>query len=92
MQKKDYVIGLDYGTDSVRTVIINASNGEETASSIFNYPRWNAGKFCNPAKNQFRQHPLDYLQGMEVTVRDCLSKVDGEVIKNIKGIAIDTTG
>jgi L-ribulokinase len=92
MANNQYVIGLDYGTDSVRTVIINASNGDEVASSVFNYPRWNAGRYCDPAKNRFRQHPLDYLEGLEVTVKECLGKVPDDVRKNIKGIAVDTTG
>jgi L-ribulokinase len=92
MQQKNYVIGLDYGTDSVRTVIIDAADGKEAASSVFNYPRWNNGRYCDPARNQFRQHPLDYLQGLEVTVRDCLAQVNREVIRNIRGISIDTTG
>ena len=92
MIKNTYVIGLDYGTDSVRTVIINASNGDEVASSVFNYPRWAGGKYCDPAKNQFRQHPLDYLEGLKATVKDCLSRVPKDVGKNIKGIAVDTTG
>lgn len=88
----NYVIGLDYGTDSVRTVIINASNGEEVASSVFNYPRWNKGKYCNPGKNQFRQHPIDYLQGLEVTIKGCLEQVSAEVKQNIRAISVDTTG
>lgn len=92
MIDNQYVIGLDYGTDSVRTVIINASDGKETASSVFSYPRWTIGKYCDPAKNQFRQHPLDYLEGLEATVKDCLSKVPKDVGQNIKGIAVDTTG
>ncbi len=87
-----YVIGLDYGTDSVRTVIINASNGDEVASSVFNYPRWNQGKYCNPGKNEFRQHPIDYLQGLEVTIRACLEEVSEEIRKNIRAISMDTTG
>ena len=52
-----YVIGLDYGTDSVRSLIVDASNGEEIASEVVYYARWKDGKFCNLAKNQFRQHP-----------------------------------
>lgn len=92
MIDNQYVIGLDYGTDSVRTVIINASDGKETASSVFSYPRWTIGKYCDPAKNQFRQHPLDYLEGLEATVKNCLSKVPKDVGQNIKGIAVDTTG
>jgi len=92
MPAHKYVIGLDYGTDSVRTVIINASNGKEVASSVFNYPRWKAGKYCNPAKNQFRQHPSDYLEGLEKTIKESVKKVSVDIRKNIKGIAVDTTG
>jgi len=92
MANDQYVIGLDYGTDSVRTVIINASNGDEVSSSVFNYPRWTRGLYCDPSKNQFRQHPLDYLEGLEVTIKECLAKVTSDIIRNIKGISVDTTG
>lgn len=93
MSKDQFVIGVDYGSDSVRAVLINASNGEEVASSVFNYPRWRDGLYCNPSENQFRQHPLDYIEGLETTVRDCLKKAGGDTVaKQVKGIAIDTTG
>lgn len=65
-------IGVDYGTDSVRSILVNAENGEEMASSVFNYPRWNKGLYCNPGKNQFRQHPLDYIEGLEYTIKGLL--------------------
>ncbi|MGB4292127.1 MAG: ribulokinase [Bacteroidales bacterium] len=87
-----YVIGLDYGTDSVRTVVVNALNGEIVGTSVFEYPRWKKGLYCNPAINQFRQHPLDYIEGMEVSVREALSGLGREVIENIEGITVDTTG
>lgn len=87
-----YVIGVDYGSDSVRAVVINAANGAEIASSVFAYPRWKQGKYCNPSINQFRQHPLDYLEGLETTVKDCLSKAGADIAKNVKGISVDTTG
>jgi L-ribulokinase len=92
MLSNAYVIGVDYGTDSVRSVIVRASNGEEVVSSVFNYPRWRDGLFCNPLKNQFRQHPLDYVEGLEVTLKDCLKKAGESVRNNIKAISIDTTG
>ena len=92
MQDDKYVIGLDYGTDSVRTVIVNAGNGEELDSDVHYYSRWAEGKYCVPAENQFRQHPLDYLEGFEKTIKNCLESVSGEVRQNIKGIAVDTTG
>ncbi|RYG50229.1 MAG: ribulokinase, partial [Chitinophagaceae bacterium] len=66
----NYVIGVDYGTDSVRSVIVDASNGKEIASSTFNYPRWKKGLYCDSANQQFRQHPLDYLEGLEQSVRN----------------------
>ncbi|TCC99312.1 ribulokinase [Pedobacter hiemivivus] len=93
MSKDQYVIGVDYGSDSVRSVIINANNGAELASSVFYYPRWQKGLFCNPAKNQFRQHPLDYIEGLEQSIKDCILKAGGDSIAAaIKAIAVDTTG
>jgi L-ribulokinase len=92
MQGDRFVIGVDFGTDSVRSVIVNAINGEELSASVFYYPRWKAGLYCNAANNQFRQHPLDYIEGLEHTITDCLGKVDTKVAAGIKGISIDTTG
>lgn len=93
MREDQFVIGVDYGSDSVRSVLINAQNGEEIASSVFNYPRWQQGLFCKPAENQFRQHPLDYIEGLETTIKDCLQKAGGaDVAKAVKGLSIDTTG
>ena len=87
-----YVIGLDYGTDSVRSLIVDASNGKEVASEVFYYPRWKAGKYCNPSKNQFRQHPLDYIEGLDTTVIKALGKCSADVAKNVVAISVDTTG
>jgi L-ribulokinase len=87
-----YVIGVDYGTDSVRTVLINAFTGEEAASSVFYYPRWKQGLYCNTSLNQFRQHPLDYIEGLEFTIKDCLQKAGKDATQNVKAISIDTTG
>jgi L-ribulokinase len=87
-----YVIGIDYGTDSVRTLIVDAGNGKEVASDVFQYPQWKEGKYCNPSQNRFRQHPLDYLQGMEVTIKNALAKCPADVTKNMAAISVDTTG
>ncbi|MDO3627179.1 ribulokinase [Mucilaginibacter sp. BT774] len=92
MNKTQFVIGVDYGSDSVRSVLIDASNGEEIASSVFNYPRWRDGLYCNSAENRFRQHPLDYLEGLEVTIKDCLQKAGNNVADLVKGLSVDTTG
>jgi L-ribulokinase len=88
----NFVIGVDYGTDSVRSVIINAKNGDEIASSVYYYPRWQQGLFCDAASNQFRQHPLDYVEGLEASIKDCIKKAGSAVAANIRGISVDTTG
>lgn len=87
----NYVIGLDYGTDSVRAVLVNAKSGEELATDTFYYPQWQERKYCNAAANQFRQHPADHIEGLEQTITGVLAKanIDGSAVK---GICIDTTG
>lgn len=90
--KPDYCIGVDYGTDSVRSIIVDAQNGQEVASATFEYPRWRDGLYCNAGESQFRQHPLDYIEGLEYTVKTCLSKAGQIVRDNIRAISIDTTG
>ncbi len=85
------VIGLDYGTDSVRAALIDAETGKELALSVKEYPRWKHGLYCDPARSQFRQHPLDYLESMEHVINDVLNKVPGSM-SHIKAIGIDTTG
>ena len=93
MKTDQYVIGVDYGSDSVRSVLVNASNGAEIASAVFYYPRWQKGLFCDPNKNLFRQHPLDYIEGLEKTIKDCISTAGGAAAAAaIKAISIDTTG
>lgn len=92
MKKDCFVIGIDYGTDSVRSVIIDAYTGEEIASSVFSYPRWKDGLYCDAGKQQFRQHPLDYVEGLEQTIKNCLKKAGSSVAENIKAISVDTTG
>ncbi len=87
-----YVIGLDYGSDSCRAVVVNAATGEEMASAVKYYPRWMEGKYCVPTANQYRQHPLDYIEGLEYTVKTALSKCPAGTAEKVVGIAFDTTG
>lgn len=86
-----YVIGLDYGTDSVRAILVNCANGGVVGNSVYNYPRWAKGHFCDPQKNQFRQHPLDHLEGLQFTVSEVV-KNSGIDENSIKAICVDTTG
>lgn len=92
MFHNNYCIGVDYGTDSVRCIIIDVANGQEIASSLFYYPRWKDGLYCNASINQFRQHPLDYLEGLEFVIKHSLVEAGPVVRANIKAISIDTTG
>jgi L-ribulokinase len=92
MEHHPLVIGVDYGTDSVRSIIVDATNGKELASSIFYYPLWKQNKYCDATKSQFRQHPKDYLSGLESTIKDCLTHLGKNLSSNIKAISIDTTG
>jgi L-ribulokinase len=93
MNEANYVIGVDYGTDSVRSVLVDASNGAEISSSVFPYPRWKKGLYCNAAINQFRQHPLDYTEGLTHTIKECIAKAGGDhVASQVRGISVDTTG
>jgi L-ribulokinase len=87
-----YTIGVDYGSDSVRALIVDASNGKEIASEVFYYPRWKEGRYCVPSQNQFRQHPLDYVEGLEITIKNALAKSPADVAANVVAISIDTTG
>jgi L-ribulokinase len=87
-----YVIGIDFGTDSVRSILLNATNGAEMATAVFYYPRWKDGKYCNANKNQFRQHPSDYIEGLEYTITACLQKAGADIASKVKGISVDTTG
>jgi len=92
MADKKYVIGLDYGTDSARAVIVDALTGEEISSAVKYYPRWSEGKFCDPSKDQYRQHPQDYVDAMEYIVKESLAQAGPGVAENVVGMSFDTTG
>ena len=89
---RKYVIGIDYGTDSVRSVVVDTADGKIAGTSVFEYPRWKKGLYCDPSINQFRQHPLDYLEGLEKSVKGALKGLSSDIVNNIAGISVDTTG
>ena len=91
MSDQKYVIGIDFGTDSVRAILVSTQTGEILATEVFEYPRWKAGLYCDPLQNQFRQHPQDHLEGLEQTVKAVVS-ASGINPDQIVGIGIDTTG
>ncbi|MFZ3085426.1 MAG: hypothetical protein WA097_02135, partial [Candidatus Hydromicrobium sp.] len=86
MSKFKYVIGMDFGTDSVRSVIVDILSGEEISSHISYFKRWAEGKYCSPDKNQFRQHPLDHIESLEESVVGALKKAPFDTKNNVMGI------
>ena len=92
MSEGKYVIGLDFGTDSVRSIIVDVENGEEVATHVSNYSRWGEGKYTDASKNQFRHHPLDYMESLEEAVKGAINESPANIPENIIGIGIDTTG
>jgi L-ribulokinase len=89
---KPYVIGLDYGSDSVRALIVDSRDGKEVATSVYAYERWQRGEYCDAGKNRFRQHPRDYITGLERTVREALAKAPPGTAEKVAALSVDTTG
>jgi L-ribulokinase len=92
MARNEFVIGVDYGTDSVRSIIVDTADGNELSSAVYYYQHWKDGQFCDPAENRFRQHPLDYIEGFEKTITEALAAAPAGTAEGIRGIAVDTTG
>ena len=87
-----YVIGVDFGSDSVRALVLDAKTGETAGEAFRGYPRWLAGKYQDASKRLFRQHPLDYLEGFTQSVKEALAAAGAAVRADIAAIAVDTTG
>ena len=92
MQNRKYTLGVDYGTDSVRTMIIDTSNGQIMGQAVALYERWGQGMYCRPEINQFRQHPLDYIEGLKKAIKETVAPLSQEVINGIAAISVATTG
>lgn len=83
------VIGLDYGTNSCRALLVDASTGEELATAVFNYPSGEAGILLSKDPNLARQNPADYIDGFYATVAEVLKGVNPQ---DVIGLGVDTTG
>jgi L-ribulokinase len=83
---------MDFGTDSVRVLIVDAFDGREVSTGLSSYTRWKAGRYCDPSANMFRQHPLDYVESMEAALREALEHAPAGSAARIRAISVDTTG
>ena len=92
-----YTIGLDYGTNSCRALIVDIDDGTELASSVFLYPSGENGIILDSSDpNLARQNPKDYLDGITATILGAIQKAKKNNPTfnsfNIVGIGVDTTG
>jgi L-ribulokinase len=96
MSQNHYTLGLDYGTNSVRALIVNTANGREVAAAVWNYSHGTQGVILSRDPNLARQHPADYLTGAETTIKQALAtakrSVRGFKPDQVVGIGVDTTG
>jgi len=94
--KAAYTIGLDYGTNSVRALVVNTSNGREVASAVWNYASGKDGVILSRDPNLARQHPADYVTGAENTIKRALAvarrTIRGFHPDQVIGLGVDTTG
>ena len=91
-----FTLGLDYGTNSVRAVVVDCADGATQGTSVFNYPSGDHGVILDPRDPLLaRQNPADYLQGLREATRGALaaaSSVPGFTADRVIGIGVDTTG
>ena len=91
-----FTLGIDFGTNSVRALVVRCADGAELGSAVVNYPSGHQGVLLDPKDHQLaRQHPGDYLFGLEKSVRAAIAaakKKRGFSAAKIIGIGVDTTG
>ena len=94
--RRQFSIGVDYGTNSVRSLIVDTADGAEIATHVYHYPSGDAGILLDPKDpNVARQNPADYIEGFVVSVREAVKKARGKrgfKPEQVIGIGVDTTG
>lgn len=91
-----FTLGIDYGTNSVRALVVRCSDGKEFGTHVVDYPSGTQGVLLDRRDhNLARQHPGDYLFGLERSVRGALAaakKKPGFDPARVVGIGVDSTG
>jgi L-ribulokinase len=93
---RSYTIGIDYGTNSVRSIVVDCADGRVLGTSVFAYPSGDHGVLLHPADPHLaRQNPADYIEGLRASVSGALAQADadpGFSRRRVIGIGVDTTG
>lgn len=93
---QSFTLGVDFGSNSARALIVDAADGREVASHVVPYPSGDAGILLDPADpNVARQHPGDYVVGFEQSIRGALAAAGSDPafdVSEVVGLGIDTTG
>ncbi|HEX5475356.1 MAG TPA: ribulokinase [Vicinamibacterales bacterium] len=91
-----FTIGIDYGTNSVRAVVVDCANGEAAGTGVFHYPSGDRGVLLDPRQPHLaRQNPADYLDGLRESVLAALADAERSTAfsrREVIGIGVDTTG
>lgn len=91
-----FTIGIDYGTNSVRAVVVDCADGRTVGTRVFEYPSGDQGVLLDPKQPHLaRQNPADYIEGLRVAVADALTVAEsdpGFTRDRVIGIGVDTTG
>lgn len=91
-----FTIGIDYGTNSVRALVVRTKDGAELGTAIFQYPSGHQGVLLDPKDHHLaRQNPADHLLGLEKTIKGALAqakKTKGFDARRVVGLGVDTTG
>ena len=92
-----YTIGIDYGTNSVRSIVVRCADGAEIGTSVFNYPSGDLGILLDPSDhNLARQHPGDYVAGVEASIVEAIALAKESDTNfstdEVIGLGVDSTG
>ena len=92
-----YSIGLDFGTNSCRSLIVDLANGHEIGSAVYHYPSGHQGILTDSSDpNLARQNPQDYLDGCEAIIREAIAEAQKKEASfdsaKVVSIGVDTTG
>lgn len=96
MSNTSYTIGLDFGTQSVRALVVDVETGEDVGTGVFSYPSGEDGTYVDPQNPHLaRQEPKDYLDGLVESIERARAEAerhDEFRVEDVIGLGVDTTG